>query len=555
MATSRKINNYLPIIVFLAGMLPVLYNIGTMGLLEPTEGMIGSIARYMIDNNNLSTPILNGFKHFELPPGVYWITAFGFKFFGFTEFGARFFLSVAAGLTAVCIYFIAKLFFGTQTAVISCLLLCTSALFQISFRFLSPTPFNTAFEALLCLCFFYYLNNPTKQLRLTFWLILSVAFLFSGFGVLLPVLAITLTAIYTGQKESIKKLYKFIPGIISFVIFGLGWYSIQVFINPGLLKYLLLDLPYNNFFNDYHNTPFFLFLFLPVIAVFPWTTIWLLELKQKIREIKDDPAVAYLVSWAFLPFVVRLLMTSRECSQFLSSLPPLLLLTAPAFQAIYFSKDENTKESIEVVKMRRMHNLAIIIPTTLAGITFTIWGAIISNEARVISQTLIFTGVFWLFSSMIMIAFRIKKLNKSVLIPAAMLIPSLILFTVPAIQGHEPISSSSYLPSNHGLLNRIKRMPTSDFICCGRPINAWYFYTGKNYKNLAVNNKLDFPTQDGFDLMISTDEEIKDKIQKDSFLVMPTDSKEVISNILKTNLELSVEESGWIVVYQGVKKE
>lgn len=554
MAISRKVNNYLPIIVFLAGMLPVLYNIGTLGLLEPTEGLIGSIARYMIDSNNLSTPILNGIKHFELPPGVYWITAFGFKFFGFNELGARFFLSVAAGITAVSIYFIAKLFFGVQCAVISGLLLCTSALFQISFRFLSPVPYSTAFEALLCLCFFYYLNKPTKALRLTFWLILSVAFMFSGFGVLLPIIAVTLTALYTGQKEIVKKLYKFIPGIISFVMFGLGWYFIQVIINPGLLKYLLIDLPINNFFHDYRETPFFMFLFLPVIAVFPWTSIWLIELKQKIKDIKDDPAVAYLVIWAFLPFFVRLLMCSRECSQFLSSLPPLLLLTAPAFQSIYFCKDENTKESLEIVKVRRMHNLSIIVASTVAGLTFSIWGFIISNEASVISKTLLFTGIFWLFSSLIMIAFRIKKLNKSVLVPAAMLIPSLILFTVPAIQGHEPLTKNSFLPSKHVLLSRINRMPTSDFICCAKPLNAWYFYTGKNYKNLAVNNNLSFLTQEGADLIIGSEEEIARKVKSDSFFVMPAESRDAISKILNKKLELSVEESGWIVVYQGENK-
>ena len=161
MTINKKYHIFLPFVVFLAGMLPILFNLGTMGLLESTESLIASISRNMVDTNDLSTPVFNGVKHFEYAPGVYWITALGIKIFGSTELGARFFLSVAAGLTALCIFFIAKLFFGMQCAVISGLLLCTSALFQISFRTISPAAYCTAFESLLCLVFFHYLNKPS----------------------------------------------------------------------------------------------------------------------------------------------------------------------------------------------------------------------------------------------------------------------------------------------------------------------------------------------------------------------------------------------------------
>ena len=183
MTISKKLQNYLPLIIFIAGMFPILFNIGKMGLLEPSEAFFASVARNMVDSNNLSTPIFNGIKHFEYSPGIYWITSFGLKLFGNSEFGARFFLSVAAGITALCIYFIACLFFGTQCAVISCLLLCTSALFQISFRIISPAAYCTAFESVLCLIFFYYLNKPTKLLRYLFWTALSFSFMFCGIGV------------------------------------------------------------------------------------------------------------------------------------------------------------------------------------------------------------------------------------------------------------------------------------------------------------------------------------------------------------------------------------
>ena len=148
MKISKRLQNFLPLIIFIAGMFPILFNIGTMGLLEPTEAFFASVSRYMIDTGDFLTPIFNGIKHFEYSPGIYWITSFGIKLFGNSEFGARFFLSIAAGITALCIFFIAKLFFGVQCAVIACLLLCTSALFQISFRIISPAAYSTAFESI-----------------------------------------------------------------------------------------------------------------------------------------------------------------------------------------------------------------------------------------------------------------------------------------------------------------------------------------------------------------------------------------------------------------------
>lgn len=553
MTINKKYHHFLPFVVFLAGMLPILFNLGTMGLLESTESLIASIARNMVDTNDLSTPVYNGVKHFEYAPGVYWITALGIKIFGSSELGARFFLSVAAGFTALCIFFIAKLFFGIQCAVISSLLLCTSALFQISFRTISPAAYCTAFESLLCLVFFHYLNKPSLLFRHTFWLILSIGFMFFGFPVLLSVIALTIVAYFTGQKEQIKKLYFFGPGLICFAVFGLGWYLIQVIINNGLLSYYLYRLPYNNFFVNYKGAPFYLYIFLPLVAVFPWTSIWLQEIKNKIKDFKEDPVVTYLVSWAFFPFIIRLLMVSREYSHFMSSLPPLLLLTAPAFQALYFKKDDNTEASIKTVQQRRKHNLVLVIVVAIIGMVSSIYGGINYEITNVISKNLTFIGIFWLFSSLIMLAFMIKKLNKSVIVPAAMLIPSLILFSVPAIQGDEPTSKDTYLSSKFILLNRIGRMPGSDFIFCAEPLYGTYFYTGRNFKLAMDSKNFEFLTKEGKSLILSDEKSFKLSLTPESFLVMPAYARKEVEKILNKNLNLSAEESDWRVFTQGEK--
>ena len=555
---SKKLQSFLPIIIFFAGMLPILYNLGNCGLLEPNEGLIASVARQMNDSNDMSTPMVNNVKHFELPPGVYWITSLGLRLFGNTELGARFFLSVAAGVTAVCIYFIAKLFFGMQCAIIAVLLLCTSLLYQFTFRILSVSAYSVAFESILCLVFFYYLYKPSNALRLTFWIALSSAFIFSGFGSLLPIIAVTIVAIYTGQEIQIKKLYKFIPGISTFVVFGLGWYAIQIIINTGLFSYLLFSLPFNNIFTNHNGVSFLFYLILPFFAVYPWSAFLFKEVRSKLPELKENPAVAYLIGWAALPFFIRLCMTSRETCQFMSSLPPLVLLTAPAFQNIYFNKgnpSENVDEKEALLKEceeRRFHNLFIIVTSAFIGMISSIWGYIHFENARVVSQTMIFTGIFWLFSSMIMLAFMIKKLNKSVLIPAAVLVPSVILFTVPAITGNEPIDKGEYLSSKSRMITSLSNLPKEqEFVCCSEPLNAWYFYTGRTIKELYIDRNFNFVTAKGFEY-IMYDQDTIDKILKpEDYMIMPFNQKDKISAIIKKNLEIKGDPNDWIICSQG----
>ena len=141
----------------------------------------------------------------------------------------------------------------------------------------------------------------------------------------------------------------------------------------------------------------------------------------------------------------------------------------------------------------------------------------------------------------------IKKLNKSVLIPTAMLIPSLILFTVPAIQGHEPLSKDSFLSSKHNILNRIARMPASNFICCKEPLYGWYFYTGKTFRFITDKTDYDFITEEGLNLLITTKEAVAKYVQPETFLVMPIEARNVISELLTKTIELSAEDNDWKV--------
>ena len=114
----KRARQALPLLIFLAGMLPILLHLGTAGLFETSEARYASVARQMIDSGDWLTPVQNGLKHLTKPPVTYWLSALGMQIFGINEFGARFFLAIAAGLTALGTFLIGRLFFGTPGNVV-----------------------------------------------------------------------------------------------------------------------------------------------------------------------------------------------------------------------------------------------------------------------------------------------------------------------------------------------------------------------------------------------------------------------------------------------------
>ena len=100
---------------------------GSWGLTESSEARYAEIGREMAISNNYLHPSLLNIGHYHKPPITYAITAIGYKIFGFNEYGARFFLSVALMLQIILIYKIVLLWFKDEKVAIA------SALIYFSF--------------------------------------------------------------------------------------------------------------------------------------------------------------------------------------------------------------------------------------------------------------------------------------------------------------------------------------------------------------------------------------------------------------------------------------
>lgn len=82
------------VIFWLAAVLLLYYLNGTLPLTDSVEGNYALTAKEMVVSGDFLSPQIYGRYWFDKPVFAYWMIALGFKLFGFTEFGARFFPSL-----------------------------------------------------------------------------------------------------------------------------------------------------------------------------------------------------------------------------------------------------------------------------------------------------------------------------------------------------------------------------------------------------------------------------------------------------------------------------
>ncbi len=105
-------------------------------------------AREMYERNDWIVPTFNGGLRTLKPPLHYYFMFGGFKIFGVTEWGARFFSAVFGVLTIFITYFFVKKYSSQRQAFITSLVLLASSHFLFEFRMSVPDPYliflNTA---------------------------------------------------------------------------------------------------------------------------------------------------------------------------------------------------------------------------------------------------------------------------------------------------------------------------------------------------------------------------------------------------------------------------
>lgn len=181
-------------------------------------------AREMYERNDWIVPTFNGGLRTLKPPLHYYFMFGGFKIFGITEWGARFFSAVFGVLTILITYFFVKKQATQRQAFITSLVLLASSHFLFEFRMSVPDPYLIFLNVASIFTAYLFFNEKKN-----YWLWLCAIAM--GLGTLAkgPV-AIALPGasvlLWLAWQKKLKEVFSWkvlIAGLIMFAV-ALPWY-------------------------------------------------------------------------------------------------------------------------------------------------------------------------------------------------------------------------------------------------------------------------------------------------------------------------------------------
>ena len=203
--------------------------LGAASLWDIDEGHNAEAAREMLERGDWIVPQFNYQLRVDKPVLLYWLQLAAYHAFGVGEFGARLPSALAAMLTVLLTYEIARRLFDSATALLAGLVLASALLVCGSAHFANP-------DALLNLCttltFLFFIHGcfvaRCTRSNWLLWIGLSTGLGFLAKGpvaLVLPSTVIGLFLIWTGQLRQLLS-WRLPAGLFVWALVGLPWFAL-----------------------------------------------------------------------------------------------------------------------------------------------------------------------------------------------------------------------------------------------------------------------------------------------------------------------------------------
>ena len=306
---------------------------GQLWITDSVESNYALTAKEMVLSGDWISPQIYGNYWYDKPVFFYWLTAAGFKIFGFNEFAARFFPALFGMAGLWLLVYAAKKLYGEKTAFWSGVILMTSTEFFLISK--SVITDSTLFFFFSMALVFFYLGYSTQQKNYYYGMYtgMALATLTKGpIGFLLPGLIMVLFLVFTRGWREIKNMKVFSGGLLFFLI-AAPWYVAmynlhgsafidQFFGTHNFLRATVSEHPRDNVF--YYYTLVLL------LALFPWSGLLPRFLWRTLREDgkwrRPDEKTGFLLIWAETVFFFFQNMATKYLTYTYPMLFPLALL-------------------------------------------------------------------------------------------------------------------------------------------------------------------------------------------------------------------------------------
>jgi 4-amino-4-deoxy-L-arabinose transferase-like glycosyltransferase len=307
-----------------------LYNLGGAGFgLDPDEPRYAAIGREMAHSGDWVTPHLNGSPWYEKPPLLYWMTAAATKLRLRDEWAARLPVALLSLAFLAFFYTIVEREFSGRTAMMATALLGTSAGW-IGYSFVAVTdlPVAVTFNAAMLLALFDTRprrGRPGGKLPVTAgWIagaLLGLAILAKAF--LPAALFIPVWLVARGKRLAI---------IAGAFLVAAPWHILMSLRHGHAFWDVYFWQQQVGRFNSaalQHGEPFWFYLAVLPMGLFPWTPLFALLARKKTYA---DVRVSSLAIWIGLALVFLSAFANKLPGYLLSLLPAMAIVLAIALE-------------------------------------------------------------------------------------------------------------------------------------------------------------------------------------------------------------------------------
>lgn len=324
--------------------------LGSYPLLDIDETRYVNMAREMFNTKDYLTLYLNGDFFFEKPPLYFWVECISFKIFGvISEFTARLPIVLLSLLPAGLLFSLCRKVKGEVFAIISTATLLTSLEYMFLTKIAILDSIFTSFVVSSVLCYFYT-SYVSEKNKIYFWIL---TYVFSALAVLtkgIPGMAISMLVITVSTVifKTYKDTFKYLWGIVSFLIITLPWHLLMLkmhgslFFDEYIIKHHILRFLGSEVI---HRTqPWYFYILTLLWGLFPHVFVLFSQI-TKTKEINFKDKFLTLNFIALMSILVFFSLSGAKLITYILPIYPFFAVIIGNFWTNYI---QNTDKNVEI---------------------------------------------------------------------------------------------------------------------------------------------------------------------------------------------------------------
>ncbi|MEO8725743.1 MAG: glycosyltransferase family 39 protein [Acidobacteriaceae bacterium] len=251
----------------------------TPALLDDADGTHAQAARWMIEHHDFVTLHVDGVRYLEKAPLPYWLSAAGYKIFGFNAFATHLPLALATLLTALLALFWGRRAYGGRVGFYAALMVLTAVGEFLFTRYLIPEVIISLLLSAALYCFARAMSRSgegTAKFWYAIYALMALAVLAKGLiGVVFFVGPAFLYLAITGEWRRWRE-FRMLRGALLFFAIAAPWHVLAGLRSPGFYWFYFYNEHYLRFIGqripkDYNKLPWYLYWSLHLVWLFPWS--------------------------------------------------------------------------------------------------------------------------------------------------------------------------------------------------------------------------------------------------------------------------------------------